>query len=173
MAANRGDASGLLSSMILLWSVFLRQQGMHVSHRRHVLVLNGIGLTVLCCVPLAALVGHDPVGSRFLPEVACAVFAIAGQVLVMRSLWGWGGIAMIAAGLASFPIGVLSLCAGLQALRARKMAPATERPIRQCDSCGYNLKGLSIPRCPECGCLVGFTKTADGLGIDPDELRSE
>ena len=43
----------------------------------------------------------------------------------------------------------------------------TERRCR----CGYILKGLSLPRCPECGRALGFDKTFEELGISPQELR--
>lgn len=39
--------------------------------------------------------------------------------------------------------------------------------------CGYILRGLDVPRCPECGRAVGFDKTFEELGIRPEELRKE
>lgn len=39
-----------------------------------------------------------------------------------------------------------------------------------CVRCGYNLSGLSIPRCPECGAAVGFDKTFSELGVDEAEV---
>jgi hypothetical protein len=39
-----------------------------------------------------------------------------------------------------------------------------------CERCGYNLQGLSVPRCPECGAAVGFTKTFNELGVDEAEV---
>lgn len=46
----------------------------------------------------------------------------------------------------------------------------------QCDDvlclrCGYNLRGLDVPRCPECGALRGFTVPMEELGIREEELR--
>jgi hypothetical protein len=41
---------------------------------------------------------------------------------------------------------------------------------RRCQ-CGYILKALSVPRCPECGRAVGFDKTFEELGLSPDEIR--
>lgn len=40
-----------------------------------------------------------------------------------------------------------------------------------CVNCGYPLKGLDIPRCPECGALRGFTKPLDELGLTEEEIR--
>ena len=40
----------------------------------------------------------------------------------------------------------------------------------RCSRCDYNLAGLSVPRCPECGAAVGFTKTFDQLGIDEQQV---
>ncbi len=40
-------------------------------------------------------------------------------------------------------------------------------------SCGYLLEKLEVPRCPECGCLVGFrdVKLAD-LGLNEEQVRA-
>jgi hypothetical protein len=43
---------------------------------------------------------------------------------------------------------------------------------RKCP-CGYILKGMTLPRCPECGRAIGFDKTFDELGIRPEELRDK
>ncbi len=37
-----------------------------------------------------------------------------------------------------------------------------------CQRCGYDLRGLEVPRCPECGALRGFTKTAAEMGIEEE-----
>jgi len=42
----------------------------------------------------------------------------------------------------------------------------------RCKRCGYNLAGLTIPRCPECGSLRGFEKSMHELGFHDDEIRS-
>ena len=36
--------------------------------------------------------------------------------------------------------------------------------------CGYELTGLSIPRCPECGRAVGFDKSVEELGLTKAEI---
>ena len=41
----------------------------------------------------------------------------------------------------------------------------------RCRQCGYNLTGLEIPRCPECGSAVGFDRTFEELGVSEDEVR--
>jgi hypothetical protein len=58
-------------------------------------------------------------------------------------------------------------------LRKRRKArnenrePAKE--VRRCHRCGYELTQLRVPRCPECGALLGFKKSAEELGI-ADEI---
>lgn len=41
----------------------------------------------------------------------------------------------------------------------------------RCLRCGYDLTSLNVPRCPECGALRGFTRSAAELGIDERDLR--
>jgi hypothetical protein len=43
---------------------------------------------------------------------------------------------------------------------------------RKC-ACGYILKGVGLPRCPECGRAIGFDKTFEELGVRPEELRDK
>jgi predicted amidophosphoribosyltransferase len=51
--------------------------------------------------------------------------------------------------------------------RLREMPQATPR----CDACGYDLRDLELPRCPECGALRGFKVPMTELGISEEELR--
>lgn len=39
--------------------------------------------------------------------------------------------------------------------------------------CGYLLVGLEIPRCPECGRMIGFNKSPEELGVSEQEMRAE
>ncbi len=41
-----------------------------------------------------------------------------------------------------------------------------------CAGCGYNMEGQTIPRCPECGALRGFTTSVDQLGLTEEEIRT-
>ena len=54
--------------------------------------------------------------------------------------------------------------------RARRRAKRANA-VRKCTKCGYILKGLALPRCPECGRAIGFTKTFEELGVTKEELR--
>jgi len=37
--------------------------------------------------------------------------------------------------------------------------------------CGYPLTNLNLPRCPECGRVIGFDATPEELGLSEEELR--
>ncbi len=37
--------------------------------------------------------------------------------------------------------------------------------------CGYPLAGLAVPRCPECGRVVGFDATPEQLGLSLEQLQ--
>lgn len=52
----------------------------------------------------------------------------------------------------------------------RAAAGAGEPGGRRC-GCGYDLRGLILPRCPECGRAVGFDKSFEELGLTPGELK--
>lgn len=39
--------------------------------------------------------------------------------------------------------------------------------------CGYLLVNLEIPRCPECGRMIGFDKSPEELGVSEAEMRAE
>src|SRR4051794_28596997 len=43
---------------------------------------------------------------------------------------------------------------------------------RRC-KCGYSLVALEIPRCPECGRMIGFDKSPEDLGVSESEMRAE
>lgn len=56
---------------------------------------------------------------------------------------------------------------------ARRLMAArrtTEELSLRCE-CGYLQAGLPIPRCPECGRVVGFDATAQELGLTLEQLQ--
>jgi hypothetical protein len=37
--------------------------------------------------------------------------------------------------------------------------------------CGYDMSGLDVARCPECGRVIGFDATPEQLGLTMEQLR--
>lgn len=78
-------------------------------------------------------------------------------------------------------VGSLIVLLTFFSLRAFKrwMVPTSEGQHTQddadnevrCAKCGYDLRGLTIPRCPECGTLRGFDVPLDQLGLTEKEIQ--
>ncbi len=69
-----------------------------------------------------------------------------------------------------FLVGLVHHMLRRQSHRRRK-ARSSERDPVLCLRCGYNLRGLEVPRCPECGTLRGFRVPLDRLGLTEADLR--
>ena len=41
----------------------------------------------------------------------------------------------------------------------------------RCQHCGYDLRGLNYPRCPECGTIRGFDMPIDELPLTDEERK--
>ena len=65
---------------------------------------------------------------------------------------------------------VLVIVLARQIYERRRARARLDRDAQKC-KCGYILRGLALPRCPECGRVVGFDKTFQELGVRPEELR--
>lgn len=66
-------------------------------------------------------------------------------------------------------LALLLLCAILVAIRMfrRRSAKAPRLASEHsCSRCGYDLSHSALPRCPECGALAGFGKSAQELNIE-------
>ena len=71
-------------------------------------------------------------------------------------------------------ITVTTLWVAVRRLWRRRLAAIrrlhAEESVR-CGQCGYDVRGLDIPRCPECGCAFGFDRTFDELGLSEEDVR--
>ncbi len=70
------------------------------------------------------------------------------------------------------PFGLLFLVALARAARRWRAARRVRDGISFCVRCGYDLRGLDLPRCPECGVLRGFTVPLEDLGLTETEIRA-
>lgn len=85
----------------------------------------------------------------------------------MSRAWFW--VAVTAAG--AVPLAALLRHVKRSAERRARVRKEATDELSVCRKCGYELTGLNVPRCPECGCALGFTKTFEELGLSDDEVR--
>ena len=64
---------------------------------------------------------------------------------------------------------LLWLIQKLKAVRWRRPERSSQPAIDRC-ICGYELTGLELARCPECGRVRGFNASADELGLTDEQL---
>lgn len=75
-------------------------------------------------------------------------------------------LALVAVGIVALVVMRLLIRWWAKRAAARELHDEGKRCI-----CGYELAGLAMPRCPECGRAIGFDKTFEEMGINPAELK--
>ena len=136
--------------------------------RRRILVLNGSAIVV---GTLSVLFFDGSVFSSVSPWIPFLywvplVLLVVGEWLAWREQYLTAALAMFLGGVGTLPIGLLAIIGSL-ASRRLGGRPNSQDPLKiPCSKCGYDLRGTPVPRCPECGCLRGFDKTAEELGIE-------
>jgi hypothetical protein len=138
------------------------------------LLLNAVGIVLLMInmsTPTTAL-RITPTGVW--TYAGCLLFLLSAEYLLAAARTRVASWLLLLVGFFTLPIGVCFLAAGLAAGVSGFLGPVFRpRPSTQrCVKCGYDLQGLTLPRCPECGCLVGFDKTLTELGLSEAELRA-
>jgi hypothetical protein len=78
----------------------------------------------------------------------------------------WTMVAIVAGGIALYVM-IRVMLGRWQ--RIHRLRLEREKASNRCP-CGYDLEGLEIPRCPECGRAIGFDKSFDELGLTADEI---
>ena len=112
-------------------------------------------------VGIAAAAGWVLTGlPRISPLRAGQVLTASAALAWLQLCWTWASLFTCSAGLALIPfVGLaglwLTVGATLWIVGVRQSRWKSSTVIRQmdgrCRNCGYNLMGLSEPRCPECG----------------------
>jgi|SRR6266516_4617084 len=87
---------------------------------------------------------------------------------MVQVFWGmfYTLIGAIGVGVVTFVVLRLIIHFSFRRAHAREL----HREGKRC-MCGYELVGLEVPRCPECGRAIGFDKTFEELGITPEEIK--
>ncbi len=131
-----------------------------------VLVAGGIAVALFVALGTFAPIVKSGVVWYCIP----LALLILAEWLLYRERYRAAAILMFVGGLGTVPIGLLAIIGSLVAYRMRLQVRAQDELAVPCAQCGYDLRGGVVPRCPECGCVVGFQKTAQELGIGEDEL---
>ncbi len=121
--------------------------------------------------------GETPSDWRLHMTVVCVLAWCILSIGVIARLWRgtgamsrpWLWVAVAAAG--AVPIALLLGHAKRAAERRARVRKEATDELSVCRKCGYELTRLNVPRCPECGCALGFTKTFEELGLSDDEVR--
>lgn len=87
--------------------------------------------------------------------VSSEILLVAGRRRTARFLMVSGGLIMLPEALPSIIAGVLD------GILSPIMLGGKSDEL--CQNCGYCLRGLKDPRCPECGCAKGFRKSLEAL----------
>lgn len=83
-------------------------------------------------------------------------------------LTDWAYVLLVALGVL-----ILGAFVGMHLFRSRILrrnrlsGPEADEP--RCSKCGYSLRGLRFPRCPECGTLRGFETGLEQLDLTEEE----
>lgn len=107
--------------------------------------------------------------------LAIILSALLGIVLLIVGWWAtarYGRPIGLSIGALGVVMLLIPLALTLLLLRGAATGRSDDDPTRVCRRCGYEMIGLPQKRCPECGALTGFTRSAEELGIDEHEIRS-
>lgn len=131
-------------------------------------VICGAAWTVLPAV-WAPGVGPGRYASTSLVFLLLPVFALW---FVRREAYGYAALFLLVGGVLTLPCGAFAILGSFAARRESVREKLAPKDAMLCLKCGYDLRGAPVPRCPECGCLYGFTKTAEELGLDEGEQQT-
>ena len=130
-----------------------------------------VGLLPLICVLLAAY--FPRVETVAVGTVAALLLVIPGGICGALLEGGWSGLLRIASGALGASLNILwygevlgygalpiLFVSGMAAWVAGRWRRVFEPRAGHCSVCDYPLKGLSVPRCPECGTPVAQSLSA-------------
>jgi hypothetical protein len=125
------------------------------------------------CNEFTALAAIGVLGTGLLhgAGIWAGVVCLIGAGLLLRAeYFRSAAVLMMVGGIVALPVGIVTIVLAPFAWR-RGNATTDRSAERTCMRCGYDMRGLPVPRCPECGCLYGFTEPMENLGITEEELR--
>ncbi len=138
---------------------------------------------MVCCNVLSMVTGALYVGyamrSGGAPVVRAGIvwhvsslgLLLVATVLLLRGSLTAPRVLMLIGGVGSLPTGLVALV-GAVWRPPRRVGESTDDGLEpRCLRCGYSLRGLTVPVCPECACPRGFVRNVTELGMTEQELQ--
>jgi len=137
-------------------------------HRLCILLVNGATIVVLtiCILPVEGGVLMRTSQTVPLLYWISLFLLVCGEWFAWKKKYFAAAIAMFLGGIVTIPVGLLAIIGSIFSRRLWTKLSAQDKLKHLCANCGYDLRGTPVPRCSECGCLWGFDKTPEELGID-------
>lgn len=172
---RRQGAQGNSSTLAIRITAMVRETMREIVERtkRRIIVYTGLSLVGGLAWAVVASVRQPVFTASY--HLAIYWFALICLAISMweihRSRYGTSTLLLFFGGAATVPIGIFAIIGSLSARRMWSLLRLQDMPKLSCSKCGYDMRAAPVPRCPECGCLIGFARNPEELGLNENDIR--